>query len=244
MSEKVGIFSFLAFTLASLMVASERKRMTNKPLADWITDLASVAMHFFVLPALQIVLVYKLLGTFLPQYKGAVQDSWWLSALLYLLIDYGWYWNHRIFHAQTPLWNLHKTHHSPEQVDVFVTPRNALVAHFLMVYFWFIAAIVYVLRDPTFFLWLTALGTVVNFWGHTNFYLPCDSLLNRVVRVFLVTPREHLWHHSRENPHCNFATVFSFWDRWHGTDYCGAERPTGFGEPSKRTVWNQLIWPF
>lgn len=243
-SESLGLFSFFGFTLASLIVASERKRMSAKLLADWITDIASVLMHFVILPALQVAIVLTLLNTIVPTWKGILPSSLGLSLLLYVLIDYSWYWNHRIFHAQTLLWNLHKTHHSAEQIDVFVTPRNALIAHFFMVYFWFIALVTYLLNDASLFLAFAAFGVVINFWGHTNFFLPCESLLNRVLSAVIVTPREHLWHHSRENPHCNFGTVFSVWDRLHHTNYCGSDRPAAFGDPSRRTVWNQLIWPF
>jgi sterol desaturase/sphingolipid hydroxylase (fatty acid hydroxylase superfamily) len=242
--EKLGLFAFLGLTLISLIVASERRRMVEKSTADWVTDIASVLMHFLILPALQVAVVFKLLNTFLPAWKGALPSSFWLSLLLYVLLDYSWYWNHRLFHARTPLWNLHRTHHSPEQIDVFVTPRNALLSHFLMVYFWFIGLATYLLSDASLFLTFATFGVVINFWGHTNFFLPCESWLNRVLSTVIVTPREHLWHHSRENPRCNFGTVLSFWDRWHGTDYCGADRPAAFGDPSKRTVWNQLIWPF
>lgn len=243
-TEKIGLIAFVAFTLLSLLVASERRRMTEKSLSDWITDIASVLMHFLVLPILQGAIVYKLLDTLVPQWKGALPATPWLALLLYVAVDYAWYWNHRIFHWQTPLWSLHKTHHAPEQIDVFVTPRNALLSHFLMVYFWLIALCVYVLSDPSLFLLFAALGTVVNFWGHTNFFLPCESWPNRILSAVIVTPREHLWHHSQENPHCNFGTVISVWDRLHGTAYCGEERPKAFGEPAPRTVWNQLVWPF
>jgi sterol desaturase/sphingolipid hydroxylase (fatty acid hydroxylase superfamily) len=243
-TEKLGLFAFAGFTLASLMVASERRRFTEKSVADWVTDLASVLMHFLVLPSLQVAVVYGLLNALVPHWKGTLPGTFSVSLLLYVLVDYSWYWNHRLFHARTPLWSLHKTHHSPEQVDVFVTPRNALVAHFLMVYFWFLGLSTFLLADSSWFLGFAAFGVVVNFWGHTNFYLPCESWANRLLRTVIVTPREHLWHHSRENPHCNFGTVLSFWDRLHGTEHCGAERPAAFGEPAQRTVWNQLIWPF
>jgi sterol desaturase/sphingolipid hydroxylase (fatty acid hydroxylase superfamily) len=244
MNENIGLFAFLGFAFVSLLVTSERKRMLEKPLADWIVDLTSVLMHFLILPALQVAIVYKLLNTFLPTWKGMLPSSFWLSALLYVVIDYMWYWNHRIFHARTPLWSLHKTHHSAEQLDVFVTPRNSILSHFLMVYFWFLALAVYLLSDPTIFLAFATAGVVINFWGHTNFFLPCNAWYNRLLSAIIVTPREHLWHHSRENPHCNFGTVFSFWDRWHGTNHCGDERPTAFGEPGKRKVWTELVWPF
>lgn len=242
--EKLGVISFFVFVIASFIFASERKKMQSKNISDWITDLTSLAVHFFVIPGIQVIVVYGLLDYLVPQWKGILPSNFWIALGLNLLLDYAWYWNHRILHAQTPLWNLHKTHHAPESLDVFVTSRNALVTHFLMVYFWFIGGATYLLQDPTLFLGIAAIGSVINFWGHTSFALPCESTVNKILSAVIVTPREHHWHHSQENPNCNFATVFTFWDRMHKTMHCKSDLPAAYGEPSKKTVWNQLFWPF
>lgn len=242
--EHFGLYTFAFFLALSLVVFSERAKLRRKTVSDWIVDTASLFMHFFVVPALQIVVVGGLLRTFFPQWRGTLPSSLGVSFLLYLAIDYAWYWNHRILHSQTPLWRLHRTHHAPVEIDVFVTARNLLVTHFLMVYFWAIGVAVFLLADPTIFLGFAAFGLVLNFWGHTSFVLPCENPLNRAFAAIFVTPREHLWHHSRERPHCNFGTVISVWDRLHGTFYCESEPPKEFGETYRKTPWNQLFWPF
>lgn len=242
--EYVGITTFLIFLFASLAVGAERGRLRSKSTTDWVVDSISLFMHFFAIPALQVLIVGGLLSWLAPQWRGTLPSGIGISLLIYIIVDYGWYWNHRILHSNTPLWRLHRTHHAPTQIDLFVTSRNLLITHFLMIYFWAIGGVVYLLQDPTSFLVLASFGMVLNFWGHTSFTLPCNHIINRIVAAVFVTPREHLWHHSRERPHCNFGTVISIWDRLHGTFYCESETPKAYGETYKKTVWNQLFWPF
>jgi sterol desaturase/sphingolipid hydroxylase (fatty acid hydroxylase superfamily) len=243
--EKVGIISFVFFLMLSLIIASERNQLKLKSFSDWIIDVASLLMHFLIVPALQVLIVIGLLNWLAPEWKGIVPSPFLASLFFYLLIDYGWYWNHRILHSRTKLWNLHRTHHAPTQIDVFVTSRNLLITHFLMIYFWAIGFAVYVLQDPSIFLVFASIGMVLNFWGHTSFSIPCNHLFNKIISSVIVTPREHLWHHSRENSQCNYGTVINIWDRLHGTFYCKSEHPKEYGDVSyKKTVWNQLFWPF
>lgn len=242
--EHIGLITFLFFLILSLTISSERKLLKAKTTQDWIIDSTSLIMHFFIVPVVQVLIVGGLLNKWVPHLKGVVTSSFFVSFLLYLIVDYGWYWNHRILHSRTPLWNLHRTHHAPIQMDLFVTARNLLITHFLMIYFWAIGAVVFFLQDPTYFLTFTVFGMVLNFWGHTSFSLPCNHPFNKIFTAVFVTPREHSWHHSRENPHCNFGTVISLWDRLHGTFYCESEHPKSYGEIYKKTIWNQLFWPF
>lgn len=190
------------------------------------------------------ILVYQLLDYFVPDLEGTLAPTVLTSVGLYLLVDYAWYWNHRLFHAETPLWNLHSTHHKPTHIDVFITARNAFVSHLAMVYLWLIGLATYLLSDMSLFLGMVAFGTIINFWGHTHLNFKSGSLANRLVSVFLVTPRDHTWHHSRENSRCNFGTVLNIWDRLHGTFYSPARSPDAFGDPTLSNAWRQLVWPF
>lgn len=243
--EYVGEAAFFVFLILSLIVISERKKIGQKPILDWVVDVVSLLMHFSVLPALQVIIVFGLLKWSLPELENTIESGVFASVLVYLIIDYLWYWNHRIMHSRTWLWNLHRTHHAPEQVDIFTTARNLIITHFLMVYFWAIGAAVYFFNDPTYFLILAAFGMILNFWGHTSFSLPCSNPFNILFTSVFVTPREHLWHHSQKKPYCNFGTVISLWDRLHGTFYCESNHPETYGDISyKKSIWNQLFWPF
>lgn len=226
------------------MSQNHRQSLVQRSSVDWVVDGASLLVHFFVLPLLQVAIVYSLLDFLIPELRGKVSASVWTSIGFYLVIDYAWYWNHRLFHAETPLWNLHSTHHKPDRIDVLITARNALVSHIAMVYLWFIGLATYVLSDASGFLALVAFGTVVNFWGHTHLNFKSGSLIGSILGILIVTPLDHHWHHSRENSRCNFGTVFNVWDRLHGTLYRPGIAPKEYGDSSKSTVWSQLIWPF
>lgn len=56
-------------------------------------------MHFVIIPALQTLTVFRLPDAFASQAKGSVQIGWVAALVAYLLIDYGWFWNHRAFHG-------------------------------------------------------------------------------------------------------------------------------------------------
>jgi hypothetical protein len=129
-------------------------------------------------------------------------------------------------------------------MDVFVTPRNAIISHFLMVYFWGIGLSVYLIKDPSWFLSFSVMGMLLNFWSHTSFVFHSKSLVQRLISLIFITPYEHHWHHSRNQSYCNFGTVLSIWDRLHGTFYQEDRLPSQYGEDDPKTIWNQLIWPF
>lgn len=124
MLEYFGIVTFIFFLLISLIVTSERKGIKSRDINDWVVDISSLLIHFFILPILQILIVQKSMAYFFPNAKVTVESTLLISILFYLIIDYGWYWNHRILHSRTKLWNLPRTHHSPTQVDVFTTARS------------------------------------------------------------------------------------------------------------------------
>ncbi|MCX6118576.1 MAG: sterol desaturase family protein [Proteobacteria bacterium] len=242
--EYLGISAFLAIALITLGSTYQRGLTLTRDFGDWFVDISSLIVHFFILPVVGVTLVYKLLDFSLPNLKGSISSTPWTNIGLYLVIDYAWYWNHRIFHADTPLWHLHSTHHKPVHIDVFITARNALLSHFAMVYLWLIGAASYILDDATFFMALVAFGTVVNLWGHSHLNLKTGSFIERIVSALIVTPRDHAWHHSRENSRCNFGTVFNVWDKLHGTIHRPKLGPNSYGDASKTTIWRQLFWPF
>lgn len=242
--KSLSVIAFLIFVSATILFPEQRKRMLARTRTDWVVDLASVVIHFFIAPALQVYVTYALLRSWAPGLRGVLPGTLGVSLLLYALVDYAWYWNHRLFHTDTVFWNLHRAHHKPQTVDVMATSRNPLITHFFRVYLWLVGFFVFLLADPTLFFEIAAVGSVVIFWGHTSFCLPAGSRIEWVVSRILTTPRQHLWHHSRGNLRCNFGSVLSVWDRMHGTLHESAELPAAYGDPTAETAWRQLIWPF
>lgn len=225
------LFSLLVFTLIS---SKSNKDFLKRTKSDWVLDVASLMMHSFVLPLLNGLILYKLLEFILPEFRGSINFGWTGAIIFHMLLDYGWYWNHRLFHGDTFLWNFHKVHHAPENLDILKTPRNSILSHFMMLYWWCIGAATYVALDPACIIFIGSVSLMINFWGHSPFDFPKDRKIGSLFLLIFITPRDHHWHHSSENSRCNFATVFTFWDRIHGTLHRTGDFPKKYGFPTKK----------
>ena len=111
-------------------------------------------------------------------------------------------------------------------LDVLVTARNSLLSPLFMVY-----------------IWLNALGGAINTWCHTSFYPGPETKAYRLLSQILVTPNDHLSHHSAERSDCNIGTILSLWDRLLGTWHSPTSRPERLGVPSSLSLWRQLLFP-
>lgn len=235
----IAFFVLAAMTFA---VGEARNGLKARHGRDWVIDGVSLVTHFFVVPLVQMGVVYALYVLLMPSLKSTVSVPAWAACLMNLVvIDYAWYWNHRLFHAQTPLWNLHGTHHSAKHLDVFATARNAVWSPLFMVYIWFNALGVFLLKDPSWFVLGAAIGASLNLWGHTSFGPRPGTWPYKILSLALITPHDHFWHHSSENAHCNFATVFNWWDKLHGTWHNPAHPPKNLGYEFRKTASEELI---
>lgn len=239
------LYVSLALLLAvSFVLPNERKNLTSRSLSDWLIDGGSLITHFLVLPIAQVFIVYRLYAFILPEFKGTVSLGWVAAIGANMVVDYAWYWNHRLFHAQGPLWNLHAVHHEPKKLDILASSRNTLWSPMVMVYFWLQPLAIFLAQDPAPFLTVAGVGLLINFWGHTNLNLPRNSVLRKIASTFLIQPEDHFWHHSAQNTYCNFATVFNFWDKLHGTWHQPHQAPGKLGFELKLPTWKKLSFPF
>ena len=134
------------------------------------------------------------------------------AALVLVAMEFFFYWQHRIFHEIPALWNLHKVHHAPTEMNLFAGLRNhplgpsLLNVSSLFISTWGMAPEIY----------FTACSFVVirGFLQHANVDLK-TAWLDRV----FVTETVHHWHHSiiPDQGNTNFGVVLSIWDHvpWH-----------------------------
>jgi len=142
--------------------------------------------------------------------------SWLAIPVGVLVLDLAVYGQHRLLHAVPMLWSVHRVHHSDLDLDYTTAfrfhPIEACVTNvtaLACIGFFGVPALA-VLVHQTLAVSLTVLE-------HTNARVPAviESWAGRV----FVTPSMHRIHHSAaaRNTDSNFATIFSFWDRWLGT---------------------------
>jgi sterol desaturase/sphingolipid hydroxylase (fatty acid hydroxylase superfamily) len=141
----------------------------------------------------------------------------WLHALgAVLLLDVWTYWWHRVCHRVPLLWRFHRVHHGDAQMDVTTANRFHLgeIAASSLLRIGLLPLLG--VRFGELVLYETLLQAVVQ-WQHANIGLP--PMLERALRLVLVTPGLHKVHHSREQPEtdANYASLLSVWDRVFGS---------------------------
>lgn len=220
----LGVFwSLVAVTLSK---PGGRLAMFARTKAEWALDLVSLSIQGALAPLVQVGVVFGLLTVFAPDAKGSLQIPAWAAFLLnFVVVDYIYYWNHRLLHKKT-LWRFHALHHSGATFDVFTSSRNSAVTTFLIVYVWVNGVFLYLLADPIPYAAAILASNCLDLLRHARW--------SRWPRWFpaniLVSPRDHAWHHCVDVHEVNFGGNFNLWDKLHGTYHVSQELPARYGE--------------
>ena len=220
-----------------------RAAWARRRAGDWILDLSGLLVQGVGVPLLQVTLVAGALGALAPEWGGAVPlglAGGFLAS--FVLVDYAYYWNHRLLHAG-PLWRWHSVHHTAPALDVLVTARNTLWTPALILYLWVNGLALFLLADPRGFGVGAALTCLLDVWRHSPWGPSRASPAGRRLAGVLITPHEHGWHHSASRPGCNFGANLAWWDRLHGTYWSPPVTAPALGLPRADSAARQLLWP-
>jgi sterol desaturase/sphingolipid hydroxylase (fatty acid hydroxylase superfamily) len=240
----IVLVSFLALTAITFSLRQSRAAALARNASDWVLDTSGLIVQGILIPVLQASLVYGLLNIIAPSAKGAIELTWAAGFLLnFVAVDYLYYWNHRLLHSKW-LWSAHAVHHTPESADLFITSRNTLWAPLLIVYVWANGFFIFVLKDPSPFILSASITAGLDLWRHTGFALMPGGRLHRAAALLLITPNEHLWHHSSNRTDRNMGANLSVWDRLHGTYYSPDRLPEKLGVRMSMGLRRKLVFPF
>jgi sterol desaturase/sphingolipid hydroxylase (fatty acid hydroxylase superfamily) len=143
--------------------------------------------------------------------------GWWIAAAIAILaLDFTKYATHRLYHAISWFWRLHRVHHSDPDFDVSTGARFHPLEPLLVEAT--DLALIWVLAPPVAAVFAAVmLSVATNFLEHANAELP--EPWERRLRHFLITPSLHRIHHSDrfEDQQRNFGEAFPWWDRLFGT---------------------------
>ena len=222
-----------------------RQALARKPIADWALDLIGLAIQGWLVPLLQVVVIFAALKVYKPVLRGIWDLEGWQAFLLnFVVIDYLYYWNHRLLHSRA-LWPLHRVHHSLTAMDVLGTSRNTIYSSFFILYLWVNAVVLFALTDPFPFALAAALTAALDLWRHSSVMFARASIGHRILSAVFITPHEHAWHHSLERFDVNFGANLSLWDRVHGTWKPSIlEGPSQLGVDDSLGFGRRLIFPF
>ena len=238
--------SFLIFitfsTLITLALLSEKSRHAtfSRSRDEWIADMAGLFIQGIIIPAFPF-LVVPVLTYLLPKFSQRIELHAVLQFILsFVVIDYLYYWNHRIFHRKA-YWPIHRMHHSARHLDIFATSRNSLVTSFLFVYVWSQILAMFLLKDPTPFLLGLALTFALDLWRHSGFKTP--ETLQTTLGWALIIPEQHVLHHSLPGRNKNYGANLIWWDKIHGTYSGQLVLNQNLERKHDRNVWKELVFP-
>jgi sterol desaturase/sphingolipid hydroxylase (fatty acid hydroxylase superfamily) len=140
-------------------------------------------------------------------------DSPWMLGLLFLCIEFAYYWHHRFSHECRWFWASHAVHHSPNEYNLSAAYRlgwtSGITGHSL-----FYLPLIWAGFPPKAVFGMLALNLAYQFWLHTELLPrlgPFEWLFN--------TPSHHRVHHA-SNPEYidrNYGGTLIVFDRIFGT---------------------------
>ena len=132
--------------------------------------------------------------------------------LTFILIDFVFYFYHRISHRVNFLWAIHMSHHSSEEMNFAVSFRQAWFGPLSKIPFFMVLPIIGF--DPTLVAVAGVISTLWGIVGHTQ-------IINRLgpLEWFMNTPSHHRVHHGSNSQYIdkNYGNLLIIWDKMFGT---------------------------
>jgi sterol desaturase/sphingolipid hydroxylase (fatty acid hydroxylase superfamily) len=236
--------AFLILLLATAIKSPYLSIFKSKKWDEWILDYIGLCFQGIIIPVLQITIFVQIYKYLLLDYQGAIALHPLFAFLLsFVFVDYLYYWNHRLFHSPK-LWNIHRVHHTVTSMDVLGTSRNTLWASFFIVYLWVHSLFIYLLQDPTWYIFGVSLTSALDLWRHSEFSPLRTSFLYHFLSSWLTLPQDHAYHHGTNNINSNYGANFKLWDKIHGTYYQSDKKPESLGVKLNLTLMQKLFLPF
>lgn len=236
------------FTFCTLLaaIAIGDRQLTffhRKSNEDWILDTVGLFFQGILIPLLQLGIVYKLYQYCLPNLHNSYSLHPTVAFIAsFAVVDYFYYWNHRLFHTKL-LWRIHQVHHTVTEMDVLGTSRNTLWTSFLIIYLWVHSLFIYSLQDPSWYVLGVSLTSALDLWRHSNFNIQPTSIIYRCLSPWLILPQDHAWHHANDCIQGNYGANLKLWDRIHRTYFESDKLPDRLGVETNLSLIQKLFLP-
>jgi sterol desaturase/sphingolipid hydroxylase (fatty acid hydroxylase superfamily) len=214
-----AFFGVLA-VVAGAEVILPRRRLTVSKLRRWASNFGIVFLNsLFVrllLPATAAGFAVFAANRGWGIFNYFAAPVWSAVVASVVILDFAIYLQHVMFHAVPALWRLHRMHHADLDFDVTTGARFHPIEILLSMLIKF--AVIAVIGAPAAAVIIfEILLNATSMFNHGNLRLPLA--LDRVLRLFVVTPDMHRVHHSVEDyeTNSNFGFNLPWWDRLFGT---------------------------
>ncbi|MFC1896667.1 sterol desaturase family protein [Thermodesulfobacteriota bacterium] len=252
---RLGFFAGIFTIVALWEVLAPRRSLTTSKAARWTWNLALTIVNPLVVgllfPVLAVTMAVKAQQGDWGFLNSLNMPPWLAFVAAIIALDGIIYLQHVMFHAVPTLWRLHMVHHADLDYDVTTGLRFHPVE--IVISMLIKLSAVAVLGPPV--IAVVIFEVILNgmaMFNHGNIRLP--QALDRILRLFVVTPDMHRVHHSwfPFETNANFGFNLSWWDRLFGTYRAqprnGHEGMTiglrQFRDASRLTILHLLAMPF
>lgn len=217
---RLGLFAGIFIAMALVELALPKRRLIVSKGRRWLTNLGISAtgslllrlMAGIAVPVAAIAAAFYAQENDLGLLNNLDWPVWLKVAVALVALDLAIWAQHLASHKIPILWRLHKVHHADRDIDVSTAVRFHPIELALSMV-WKIAVVIPLGASPfAVFLFEVILNGCAMF-NHANIQLP--RMLDRIVRLFIVTPDMHRVHHSvlRREHDSNYGFNLSLWDR-------------------------------
>lgn len=213
---RFGAFISVFLVMALWEMGAPMRHLTTAKAPRWLSNMGLVVINTLTI---RIILPVTAVGAaVIAESHGwgffhmVPCPSWMMGLITVVLLDLVVYMHHVVFHRVPALWRLHMVHHADVDFDVTTGLRfhtlEILISMGLKI-------IVVIALGPA--AWAVTLFEILlnatAMFNHSNIRLP--GHVDRVLRLFVVTPHMHRVHHSIDPAefNTNFGFNLPWWDR-------------------------------
>jgi len=217
---RLSFFFGVFFIMALWEFIAPRRQLIVPKVMRWTNNIALVFLNSFILRLLFPAAAVGM-ATFAEAQGWGAFNYYDLPLVItvpvsVIIMDMVIYLQHVMVHAVPALWRLHRVHHADPDFDVTTGSRFHPLEIVLSMLIKF--AVIAVLGPPV--LGVIIFEILLNataMFNHSNVRL--NLAVDRVLRLFVVTPDMHRVHHSVEadETNSNFGFNLPWWDRLFGT---------------------------
>ena len=217
---RLSFFIGILTIIALWEVLFPRRKLQYSKFVRWYSN---IGISFFSTFIIRIIFPFLAVEASLMAYEdywGFLNSfelfHWIFIPLCVLFLDFIIYMQHRLFHKVPLLWCLHKMHHSDLDYDVTTAIRFHPIEIALSMIIKIAIIILFGIPALAVIIFEILLNGMALF-NHGNIYIP--PYIDKVLRLFIVTPDMHRVHHSLivKETHSNFGFNFPWWDRFFKT---------------------------
>lgn len=217
---RLAAFLGVLAAMALWEVAAPRRRREIPRLIRWTNNIALVVLDTVILrltfPILAVGLALMAKDRGWGLFNNLEWPTWAAIGASMLVLDLAIYLQHVMFHAVPGLWRLHRMHHADLDFDATTGLRFHPVE--ILISMGIKLAVVAALGPPAVAVLLfEVILNATALFNHANIDLPRP--VDRVLRMFVVTPDMHRVHHSVDprETNSNYGFNLPWWDRLLGT---------------------------